>query len=162
MQLLTHRQIEQKIRRLAMQVMERNTEEDELIIAGINNNGMVLAELLRKEIAGLASSPIHLTRIRLNPAKPASVPIEIEMPLEQLDNKAILIVDDVANTGRTLHYATKPLLTILPRKIEIAVMIDRMHKSFPIRVDYAGLTLATTLQDNIEVVLDDTYGAFLN
>lgn len=162
MQLLTHRQIEQKIRRLAMQVMERNTEEDELIIAGVNNNGTVLAELLQREILKLATSPIHLTRIRVNPAQPASTPVDIEMPLEELDNKAILIVDDVANTGRTLHYATKPLLTILPRKIEIAVMVDRMHKSFPIRVDYAGLTLATTLQDNIEVVLEDEYGAFLN
>jgi pyrimidine operon attenuation protein/uracil phosphoribosyltransferase len=162
MQLLTHKQIEQKIRRLAMQVLERNTEENELIIAGINNNGMVLAELLLREIKKLATSPIHLTRIRLNPAKPASMPVTIEMPLDQLEGKAILIVDDVANTGRTLHYATKPLLSILPHKIEIAVMVDRMHKSFPIRVDYAGLTLATTLQDNIKVVLGEEHGAFLN
>ena len=62
-----------------------------------------------------------------------------------------IIVDDVANTGRTIFYAFKPLLEVLPKKVEVAVLINREHKSFPIKVDYQGLSLATTVQENIEV-----------
>ncbi len=75
----------------------------------------------------------------------------IQMPAKDLKRKAIIIVDDVANTGRTLFYAFKPLMAILPKKIEIAVLIDRKHKSFPVKVDYVGMSLATTVQENIKV-----------
>ena len=161
MQILNHRQIEQKIRRLAIEIMERNTEENELVMAGINNNGMQFARLLHAEVDRLASSPIHLTNIRLNPANPLDGTIEVERGKEFYHDKPVLIVDDVANTGRTLFYATKPLLDILPRKIEVAVLVDRKHKSFPIRVDYVGLELATTLRENIDVSFAEEYAVFL-
>lgn len=161
MQLLDHRQITQKIRRLAIEVMERNTEENELIIAGINNNGMTFARLLHAEVDRLATSPIHLTHIRLNPADPLREEIRLEPEVSFYQDKAVLIVDDVANTGRTLFYATKPLLNVLPRKIEVAVLVDRKHKSFPIRVDYVGMELATTLRENIRVSFGDPYSVHL-
>jgi len=163
MQILNHRQIQQKIKRLAIEVLERNTEEDELIVAGINNNGLTFARLIVDELKKMTDAPIHLTRIILNPADPMSQAIQIEMPLAELDQKAILIVDDVANTGRTLFYACQPLLSILPRKIEVAVLVDRTHKSFPIAVDYVGLSLATTLKENIKVQLqaDAEYAVYL-
>jgi pyrimidine operon attenuation protein/uracil phosphoribosyltransferase len=100
-----------------------------------------------------------LARIRLNPAKPLAEEITVDLPLGDLTNKAILVVDDVANTGRTLFYACKPLLNILPKKLEVAVLVDRTHKSFPVRVDYVGLSLATTLMNHIEVDLE-TEGAY--
>ena len=81
--------------------------------------------------------------------------IEIELPLESLNGKNIIVIDDVANTGRTLFYAVKPLMTILPNKIETAVLVDRKHKSFPIEVNYYGISLATTFQENIKVKLVD-------
>ncbi len=151
MKLLTHRQIVQKIERLAIEILERNTEESELVMLGVNNRGMRLAELLHEQITTLSSSPIHLTSIRLSPANPLATEIVVGKPVAALADRPLLIVDDVANTGRTLHYATKPLLEILPKKIEIAVMVDRKHKSFPIRPDYVGLELATTLMENIDV-----------
>jgi pyrimidine operon attenuation protein/uracil phosphoribosyltransferase len=80
-----------------------------------------------------------------------SSPIEVDVPVEDLDGKVVLVVDDVANTGRTLFYACKPLMEILPARLETAVLVDRKHKSFPIRVDYVGLSLATTLKENIDV-----------
>ena len=73
------------------------------------------------------------------------------MPIEQIENKVVIIVDDVANTGRTIYYALKPLLDVLPKKVEVAVLVDRKHKSFPIQADYVGLSLATTLKESIEV-----------
>ena len=73
------------------------------------------------------------------------------MPIEQVAGKVVIIVDDVANTGRTIYYAIKPLLDTLPKKVEVAVLVDRKHKSFPIQSDYVGLSLATTLKENIDV-----------
>lgn len=163
MKLLTHRQIEQKIERLAIEILERNTEESELVIIGINNRGMRLAQLLHTRIANRASAPLFLHNCRLNPADPLASEIVLDTPVTELADRPILIVDDVANTGRTLHYATKPLLTILPKKIEIAVMVDRKHKSFPIRPDYVGMELTTTLMENIDVqFVEGDYAAYLN
>ena len=155
MQILNHRQIEQKIQRLAIEILEHNIENEEIILAGINNNGMEFAQMLTERLLKLSEKEIILTRIRLNPAKPNESEVHLEMPLERLNGKAIILVDDVANTGRTIFYAIKPLLDILPAKIEVAVLVDRKHKAFPIRVDYVGMTLATTLKENIEVQIRD-------
>jgi len=151
MKILNERQISQKIKRLAIEILEHNFGEPELILAGINNNGMVFSELLMQELTKISNIPITVTRIRLNPANPIKSDIILEMPPEQVHNKVLIIVDDVANTGRTIFYAIKPILEVLPKKVEVAVLIDRSHKSFPIRVDYHGLSLATTLKNNIDV-----------
>ena len=108
-----------------------------------------------EELKQLKTIDIILTRIRLNPADPLGGPIELEIPVEELNHKSIIVVDDVANTGRTMFYACKPLMTVLPKKIETAVLVDRKHKSFPIKVDYVGLSLATTLKENIDVEIKE-------
>lgn len=164
MKVLDHKKIQQKIKRLAIQILEHNYEEAELIIIGINNRGMQIAMLLMEELKQLKPISIVLTRIRLNPAAPLESPIELEMPVEELHQKTILIVDDVANTGRTMFYACKPLMNILPKKIETAVLVDRQHKSFPIKVDYVGLSLATTLKENIDVEIKEAgeFAVYMN
>ena len=153
MQVLGNRQIIQKVKRLAIQILERNYTEQEIILAGINNNGVVFAQLLLNELITMSNKSFILTRIKINPANPIANEIEIELPLESLNGKNIIVIDDVANTGRTLFYAVKPLMTILPNKIETAVLVDRKHKSFPIDVSYYGISLATTFQENIKVRL---------
>ena len=158
MQILTDRQIRQKIRRIAIEILERNYGEPEIILAGLNNNGLGFAQLLLAELLPLAPADmgITLTRIRLNPANPVDYDPYIEMPAEALRNKNIILVDDVANTGRTIFYAVQPLLKVVPKRVEVAVLVDRKHKSFPIKADYVGLSLATTMLENIEVKIRDT------
>ena len=151
MQILNHKQIEQKIQRIAIEIIEHNLGEKEIILAGINNNGMHFAELLMNEILANSEIDIILTRIKLNPAEPLKEEVLLEMPVEDCEHKVLIIVDDVANTGRTIFYAFKPLLETQLKKVEVAVLMDRTHKSFPIKVDYCGQALATTLQQNIEV-----------
>ena len=154
MQILNEQQIQQKIKRLAIQILEEHYKEAEIILAGINNNGANFANLLHNAIQtiDIQKPNITQTNIRLNPADPLERQITIELPFKELDNKVIIVVDDVANTGRTLFYAMKPILNhVIPKKLEVAVLVDRKHKAFPIHVDYVGLTLATTLSENIEV-----------
>lgn len=151
MQILNDKQIRQKISRLTIEILERNFDAPEIFLIGINNNGLEMAHLLMQELVTRTHIPITLTRIRLSPAAPVDNPIHLEMPVEALAGKSIILIDDVANTGRTLYYAIKPLLEILPAKVEVAVLVDRKHKSFPIQPDYVGLSLATTLKEHIEV-----------
>ncbi len=157
MQILNHQQIRQKIRRLAIEIVENNFEATEVILAGLNNNGLGFAQLLLNELLIIVpeTMKITITRIRLNPANPIDYEPVIEMPDDSLKDKTIIIVDDVANTGRTIFYAILPLLRILPQKVEVAVLVDRKHKSFPIKTDYVGLSLATTLRDHIKVEIGD-------
>lgn len=153
MKILTDRQIRQKIKRLAIEILERNFGAPEIILAGLNNNGLGFARLLVEDLLPLlpADMSVTLTRIRLNPANPLEYPPYIEIPAEQIEGKTIIIVDDVANTGRTIFYAIQPVLSVLPQKVEVAVLVDRTHKQFPVKADYIGLSLATTLRENIQV-----------
>ena len=151
MVILNDRQINQKIKRLSIQILENNYTENTIYLAGINNNGLGFAKLLMSTLKKISDVDVRLINITLNPAKPTAGEVNISVPEEELKNKVIILVDDVANTGRTIFYAFKPFLQILTKKIEIAVLVDRKHKSFPIKVDYVGLSLATTLKNNITV-----------
>jgi pyrimidine operon attenuation protein/uracil phosphoribosyltransferase len=163
MKILKHQQIQQKVKRLAIEILENNFEEKEIILAGINKNGMGFSEMLYKQLKEITTLPIKSTRITLNPADPISEPVNIGLPISELEDKVIIIVDDVANTGRTIFYATKPILNTIPRKLEVAVLVDRTHKSFPVKVDYVGLSLATTLKEHIDVQIKDhsNYAVYL-
>lgn len=153
MRILDDGQIRRKIKRLAIEILEHNFGEPVLILAGLNNNGLGFAQLLVQELLPLAPADMEiiLTRIRLNPANPLEYAPYIEMPPESLANTSVILVDDVANTGRTIFYAVQPLLPVLPKRVEVAVLVDRKHKQFPIKADYVGLSLATTLKDDIDV-----------
>ena len=164
MQILTRAQIQQKIKRLAIEILENNFEEKAIMLVGINNKGTSFAQLLRDELKKITEIRIELFTVRLNPAAPVSTPVEINTPIETLKNKTIIVIDDVANTGRTIFYACKPILDIIPKKLEVAVLIDRKHKTFPIQPKYVGLSLATTLKEDIDLRILETeeWGVYLN
>ena len=152
MKLLDQLQINQKVRRLAIEILEHNHNETELNLIGINNNGYEFAKLLKSALRKRTTDvTVNLSRIKLNPADPANHPITSSRDVTEFQDRVLIIVDDVANTGRTLFYACKPLMDVLPSRIEVAVLVDRTHKTFPIKVDYMGISLATTLQDDIAV-----------
>ncbi len=156
MEILNERQIVQKIKRISIEILERNFGAKEIILAGINNNGYGFAEMLGEQMKAYSEVDIILTRIRLNPASPLEEEVSIELSNEQLRNKVIILVDDVANTGRTTFFAIKPLMEVLPQKVEVAVLVDRTHKAFPVSCNYVGLSLATTLNENIDVRIRET------
>lgn len=164
MQILDKPQILQKIKRLAIEIVENNFEEKVIVLAGVNNNGSSFAELLAQQLQKITDIKIQLVHIRLNPANPLLSPIDIDAPVESLKGKTIIVIDDVAHTGRTIFYACKPLLEIIPKKLEVAVLVDRKHKTFPIHPKYVGLSLATTLKEDIDLqIMDrDEWGLYLN
>ena len=154
MKILDRVQIKRKIERMAFEIAESNFESEKLYILGINNNGYHFAEMLKTQLEKICNLDFVLCRLSLNPKNPVSEKISIDMDEKDLENSNILIVDDVANTGRTLFYGMRVLMDVIPSKVETAVLVDRMHKSFPISINYVGQSFATTIQDNILVSLD--------
>jgi len=155
MKILNQNQIQQKIKRLSYEIIENNFNAPVIYLVGINKNGLGFAKMLLKELKKKTKTEFKLCQISINPAEPIAHPVTLDVDTEELNDKVVIIVDDVANTGRTLFYAMKPLLETLPNKVEMAVLVDRKHKSFPITPDYVGLSLATTMQENIDVKIKD-------
>jgi pyrimidine operon attenuation protein/uracil phosphoribosyltransferase len=146
--ILNQQVIMQKMRRMALEVAEQNLDETELIIAGINGNGEIVAKNLANELNKVHSFHIRLITVHINKKMPLQVSIEENI---DFNNKTIIITDDVANTGRIILYALKPFLEFQPKKIQTFVLVERSHKLFPIQNDYTGLSVATTLQEHIAV-----------
>jgi pyrimidine operon attenuation protein/uracil phosphoribosyltransferase len=140
--------ISRKLRRMALQVAEQNADEQELIIAGIAGNGEIVARCLVQELQKLSSIKTTYIRISLNKKDPLDASIDNAPSIE---GRVVLLVDDVANTGKTMFYALKPFMEQYPKKIQTLVLVERSHKLFPIQTDFAGLSIATTLQEHIAV-----------
>jgi pyrimidine operon attenuation protein/uracil phosphoribosyltransferase len=150
-QLLSAEQCRQKIRRIAYQLWEENFQEKEILLAGVKNRGVQLAELLAEELKELSGLQVHTTWVRLNKDNPVHDEITVGVNPADWQDKVVVIVDDVAHTGKTLLYAIKPFMGYTYKRLQIAVLVDRAHKSYPVHADFVGFSLATTLQDNIEV-----------
>lgn len=157
-------QIEQKIRRIAYEIYEYNFEVGELIVAGIEDRGYELARRISVALNEIShfkfdQKTLHLVKITLEKFTDSQCEVALNCALEALENKNIILVDDVLNTGRTLAYSMRPFLESNIRQMEIAVLVNRSHSKFPVVATYTGYELATTLQEHIEVVLDGSHDA---
>ena len=146
--------ISQKINRLAWEVYENNLLEKEIIIVGISGRGVALANQFSEVINEISSIRTKIGTISLNKDNPYQK--EISTTLDEVDysNKVVVLVDDVLNSGKTLMYAAKHFLTTPLLKLSTVVLVDRTHNRFPIKADYVGLSLATTLKEYVNVKLD--------
>ena len=155
MQILNHDQICHKIARISYEILERHGEDSVIYLVGINNKGYKFASLLFDHLKSFSTKDFRLSGLNLNPANPLDASVNLDINPNDIEGKSVIIVDDVANTGRTLFNAFTPFLKILPKRVEVAVLVDRKHKSFPVNVDYVGMSLATTIQDNISAKLNN-------
>ncbi|TVR82240.1 MAG: phosphoribosyltransferase [Chitinophagaceae bacterium] len=154
-EILDKKLIDQKITRIACQILEENTGEKEVIFIGIKENGVKLARKLKAIIEQRKDFNIQMYEMSISKKKPHENEISFDRDLENLNGKIIILVDDVANTGKTLAFAIKPFLKYLPKKIQIAVLVDRQHKMFPVKPDFVGFSLSTTVQEHIKVMLEE-------
>ncbi|HEV7333704.1 MAG TPA: phosphoribosyltransferase family protein [Flavisolibacter sp.] len=140
--------VKRKIRRMALEIAEQNSEEKEFLFAGIVGNGIVVAQSVAAELKRIVPVTVNVVTIQLNKKDPLEVSLD---PQTSIEGKVIIIADDVANTGKTMFYALKPFLQAYPKKLQTLVLVERSHKQFPVQTDYTGLTIATTLQEHIAV-----------
>ena len=144
---------QEKLHRMALEVAETVSEDDmPLVLIGIRNSGL--------EIVNYIHMPVQIISVMLDKHQPAEVKLSEQINFE---GKNIILVDDVSNSGRTLLYALKPLLDVHPHRIQTLVLVERMHKLFPVKPDYVGLSVATASQDyiRVEIVEGKIEGAYV-
>lgn len=159
---LNKRQIEQKTRRIAHQIIENTFEEKTLFIAGIKGNGVPFAQNVLKIIQALSKQEVLFFEITLDKAHPLNSPVSISIDAKKIAGGTIVLIDDVLNSGKTMQYAVKKLLESPVKSIKTVALIDRKHRRYPIRADYVGLTLSTTLQSHVSVVYSPEPSVFLS
>jgi pyrimidine operon attenuation protein / uracil phosphoribosyltransferase len=160
--LLTNIQLNQKIDRLAYQLLENTFEEKQLFIAGITGNGITIAHDLATIIGKEYNNPIEVFELVLDKEAPLSQEITANFDFKKLENACVILVDDVINSGLTMQYALMKILEQKVHKVKTVALVDREHRRFPIKCDFVGLTLSTTLHERVELLnLNGEMEAFL-
>ncbi|MBA4167260.1 MAG: phosphoribosyltransferase [Chitinophagaceae bacterium] len=149
-----------KLERMAYELIENNLDEEKIILIGIRDNGSTIARNMRNILKNISDLDVQLIDLSIDKRNPGKVELSEKAVI---DNNVIVIVDDVANSGKTMLYSLKPFLEFHPKKIQTLALVARTHKTFPIELDYVGLSVATTLQEHIyvEVAGDKVSGAYM-
>jgi pyrimidine operon attenuation protein / uracil phosphoribosyltransferase len=148
---LNAKQIEQRLHRLAWQVYEACNDEQEIILAGIAKNGSVLAQRIQQLVESISPLKIKLVELKFDKDNPLQTPPVLHLTAEELRDKTVIVIDDVSNSGRTLMYGVKPFLEFPIRSVLTLVLVDRDHNRYPVKTNFVGLSLATTMLEHIRV-----------
>lgn len=150
------------IERIAYQIYESNSEEKVIFIVGIGEKGKVLSSLIGKSLSSISKIKVELITLYIDKKNPLNR-INSDKSLNVLKNNSVVVVDDVLNTGKTLIYAVSHFLQVPVKSIKTAVMVNRNHKKFPVKADFKGISLSTTINEHISVILNGPDpGIFLN
>ena len=152
--ILTHKEIAHKTKRIAYQIFETFVNEEEVILAGIANNGYLFAQKIAAELALISDLKVTLCEVKINKQNPQST-VTTSIPSAEYQNKALVLIDDVLSTGTTLIYGVKHFLEVPLSKFKTAVLVDRNHKKYPVKADFKGISLSTSLQEHIQVVFEE-------
>ncbi|MBL6663957.1 MAG: phosphoribosyltransferase [Flavobacteriales bacterium] len=158
---LNAQQMEQKLCRMAWEVLEKNHQESHIVIAGISPKGSILAQRLSKHLSDISSIMVEVIEVKLDKLNPLSSPVQVSAHSE-LNDKVVVLVDDVLKSGKTLMYGAQYFLNQPIKKLMTAILIDRNYKTYPIKADVVGLSLATTLQEHVTVELGTKEAVYLN
>lgn len=152
--ILTNEQIAHKTKRIAFQILESNSNESEIVLAGIIGNGYIFAQRLAEELKVISDVKIILCKVTMDKKNPLAG-VQTDIPASDYSNKAMVLVDDVLNSGTTLIYGIKHFLEVPLKKFKTAVLINRNHKKYPVKADFKGLSLSTSLQEHVNVIFED-------
>ena len=152
--ILSHSEIEHKIKRIAYQIYETFVDDESIVIAGIASNGFIFAQKIATVLQTISPIEVILCEVTMNKQN-LNAEITTSIPKEVYQNKGIVLVDDVLNSGSTLMYGVKHFLEVPLKKFKTAVLVDRNHKKYPIKVDFKGISLSTTSLEHVTVVFEE-------
>ena len=152
--ILSNQEIEHTIKRIAYQIYETFVDEDEIVIAGIASNGFIFAKKIADSLNTISTLKVSLCEVIINKQDP-QLPIKTSLRKEEYSNKGLVLVDDVLNSGTTLIYAVRHFLDVPLKKFKTAVLVDRNHKKYPVKADFKGISLSTSLQEHVQVIFEE-------
>ncbi len=151
--ILTHEQIGHKVKRIAYQIYETFVDQEEVVIAGIAANGYILAEKIAKVLEEISPLKVLLCKVMIDKENP-HLPVSTSLEQDQYKDKGLVLVDDVLNSGTTLVYGVKHFLEVPLARFKTAVLVDRNHKKYPVKADFKGISLSTSLLEHVDVVFE--------
>lgn len=152
--ILTKDEIQHKTKRIAFQIYETFADETEVVLAGITNSGFTFAKKIAAELEQISDLKVILCEVQINKNNPQDE-IITSLKKEEYQNKGLVLIDDVLNSGTTLIYGVKHFLDVPLKKFKTAVLVDRNHKKYPVKADFKGISLSTSLQEHIQVVFEN-------
>lgn len=148
--ILNDQQIQDKIRRIAYQIYESNTKEKKIILAGIQQKGYILAQRIATVLGDISPIEVKLCEVHIDKKKPRDK-VSTSLEPSAYKNQSLILVDDVLNSGTTLIYATRHFLDVPLKRFKTVVLVNRNHKKYPIKADFKGISLSTSMQEHIYV-----------
>ena len=154
--LMSANDINRSIKRIAYEIVEKNHGTKDIVIVGIKNGGSAIAKILASHLNNMEHTNVPITFADITPFRdddkkttnPGILDIDI-------NNKLVILVDDVLFTGRTTRAAMEYIFHFgRPKKIQLAILIDRGHRQIPIRADYVGKNIPTSINENVNVVIN--------
>ena len=162
-QILDHQQISHKINRIAYQIYEANAEEKEIIVAGIEGGGLLFAKKIAKKIDVITEATITLCKVSMDKKNPLESGVSTSLSEAAYRDKSVVLIDDVLNSGTTLIYGVHYFLKTPLRQLKTAVLVNRNHKKYPVKADYKGISLSTSMHEHITVDLSSKkHGVYLD
>ncbi len=159
--ILTHQEIIHKIKRIAYQIYENNVNETEVVLAGIDSNGYILAKQLKSVLRKISTIKPKLCKVTIDKKNPRNT-INISLRTEEYINTSVILIDDVLNSGTTLVYGVKHFLDVPLKQFKTAVLVNRNHKKYPVKADFKGISLSTSLHEHVQVnLIGKTFEALL-
>jgi pyrimidine operon attenuation protein / uracil phosphoribosyltransferase len=152
--ILNHQEIQHKTKRIAYQIYETFVDEKSIVIAGISKNGYVFANKIAKALSEISDLEIVLCEVFIDKQNPNSA-IKTSLSKSEYENKGLVLVDDVLNSGTTLIYGVKHFLDVSLTKFKTAVLVDRNHKKYPVKADFKGISLSTSSLEHVQVVFEE-------
>jgi len=152
--ILSNQEIQHKIRRIAYQIYETFVDDKTIVIAGIADNGYIFAKKIAADLQQISSIKVLLCEVKMN-KQSLNDQITTSLSKEQYQDKGLVLVDDVLNSGTTLVYGVRHFLDVPLKKFKTAVLVDRNHKKYPVKADFKGISLSTSLFEHVQVVFDE-------
>lgn len=151
--ILTNEEIKHKIKRIAYQIYEANANEGIIYLAGITGNGFVMTKKIAEQLDLISDLKVETIEVFIN-KKDVIAPITTSMSLDELEDKSIVLIDDVLNSGKVLIYGAMHFLKVPLKKFLTAVLVNRNHKRYPIKADFKGISLSTTIHERVDVIFE--------
>lgn len=152
--ILTHEQIQHIVKRIAYQIYETNVDEKVIVVAGINGGGVNFAKKIVAMLKKITEAEIVLCKMDMDKKNPLKSGVSTSIPEKEYTDRSIVLVDDVLNSGTTLIYGTHHFLKTPIKQLKTAVLVNRNHKKYPIKADFKGISLSTSLNEHIKVVFE--------
>jgi pyrimidine operon attenuation protein/uracil phosphoribosyltransferase len=152
-EILDHNQVQHKIRRIAYQIAEVYLNNDTIILAGIADGGYTFAKHLKKILQKIVTADVVLCKVSIDKKNPRNE-VSTSLKEKEYEGKGVVLCDDVLNSGTTLIYGVRHFLDVPLDRFKTAVLVNRNHKKYPVKADFKGISLSTTMEEHIEVSLE--------